>query len=184
LARTRFDVVVSDIVMPGLKGTDLLKVVRRQKQGPEVILVTGEPTIETASQALRDGAFDYLAKPVNSRELRDTVSRAVKVKCLHDEKRLLAKENRRYQNHLEQLVELRTTELKKVLFGIVTAMSVTVEKRDPYTAGHQIRVAQLARAIAEKLRLPKDQVDGIYLARHSRISENKRSRPNPGDAEQ
>lgn len=164
LGHTRFDVVVSDIIMPGLKGTDLLKIVRQQETGAQVILVTGEPTIETASQAIREGAFDYLAKPVSARELRDTVDKAVKIKQLHDEKILLAEENKRYQNHLEQLVEQRTAELKKALFGIVTAMSVTVEKRDPYTAGHQLRVAQLAKAIAAKLHLPKEQIDGVYLA--------------------
>src|SRR4030042_2059229 len=48
--------------------------------------------------------------------------------------------------------------------GIIQAMAFTVEKRDPYTAGHQRRVADLARAIATEMDLSPDQVDGIRLA--------------------
>lgn len=67
------------------------------------------------------------------------------------------------QNAEHALAE-RTAELNAALIGTISAMSLTVEKRDPYTAGHQIRVAKLARAIAERLGLPRDEVEGIYLA--------------------
>ncbi|MCC6159834.1 MAG: transporter substrate-binding domain-containing protein [Deltaproteobacteria bacterium] len=58
----------------------------------------------------------------------------------------------------------RAAELNAALVGAISAMSLTVEKRDPYTSGHQIRVAKLARAIAERLGLPKEEVEAIYLA--------------------
>jgi PAS domain S-box-containing protein/putative nucleotidyltransferase with HDIG domain len=54
--------------------------------------------------------------------------------------------------------------LRMAMGGIIQAMAYTVEKRDPYTAGHQRRVADLARAIATEMKLPDDQVDGIRLA--------------------
>ncbi len=54
--------------------------------------------------------------------------------------------------------------LRKALDGIIQAVALTVEKRDPYTAGHQRRVADLARAIATKMGLPKKQIDGIRIA--------------------
>jgi PAS domain S-box-containing protein/putative nucleotidyltransferase with HDIG domain len=60
---------------------------------------------------------------------------------------------------LESLEKLRTA-----MGGIIQAMAYTVEKRDPYTAGHQRRVADLARAIATEMKLPADQVDGIRMA--------------------
>lgn len=59
----------------------------------------------------------------------------------------------------------RTLEtLRQAMNGIIQAMAVTVETRDPYTAGHQRRVADLAQAIAQEMELPKDQVDGIRMA--------------------
>jgi PAS domain S-box-containing protein len=54
--------------------------------------------------------------------------------------------------------------LRKSLGATINAMSATVEARDPYTAGHQRRVADLARAIATEMKLPRDQIDGIRLA--------------------
>jgi PAS domain S-box-containing protein len=55
-------------------------------------------------------------------------------------------------------------EVKRSLNGTIYAMSKMVETRDPYTSGHQIRVAQLARAIAEEMDLPEDRIEGIFLA--------------------
>jgi PAS domain S-box-containing protein len=54
--------------------------------------------------------------------------------------------------------------LRKAMGGIIQAMALTVEIRDPYTAGHQHRVADLARAIAQEMGLPEDQVDGLRMA--------------------
>jgi putative nucleotidyltransferase with HDIG domain len=55
-------------------------------------------------------------------------------------------------------------EVKRSLNGTIYAMSKMVETRDPYTSGHQIRVAQLARAIAEEMDLPEGRIEGIFLA--------------------
>ena len=54
--------------------------------------------------------------------------------------------------------------LRKAMGGIIQAMALTVETRDPYTAGHQHRVSDLARAIAQEMGLPEDQVDGLRMA--------------------
>jgi PAS domain S-box-containing protein len=54
--------------------------------------------------------------------------------------------------------------LRKAMGGIIQAMALTVETRDPYTAGHQRRVADLARAIAQEMGLPEDQVDALRMA--------------------
>jgi PAS domain S-box-containing protein/putative nucleotidyltransferase with HDIG domain len=64
----------------------------------------------------------------------------------------------------EKEAKRSTTRLQKALEGIIQAMAVTVEMRDPYTAGHQRRVATLAYAIAKEIGLPKDRIIGIELA--------------------
>ncbi|MDP8207180.1 MAG: response regulator, partial [Candidatus Electryonea clarkiae] len=107
-----FDVVVTDIIMPKMSGVKLLKAIRDVSEHVQVIMVTGEPTIVTASDALRLGAFDYLAKPVTKEAIVKTVNNAVNTKLLIDEKLLLEEENRRYQEDLELMVEERTKALR------------------------------------------------------------------------
>jgi HD-GYP domain-containing protein (c-di-GMP phosphodiesterase class II) len=70
-------------------------------------------------------------------------------------------ENRkRVQQELQQSFE----SLKQAMHSTIQAISMTVEKRDPYTSGHQQRVADLARAIAEELELPESQIESIFMA--------------------
>ncbi len=70
-------------------------------------------------------------------------------------------ENRKkMQQELQQSFE----NLKRAMHSTIQAISMTVEKRDPYTSGHQLRVAILAKAIAEELDLPANQIESIYMA--------------------
>jgi len=61
-------------------------------------------------------------------------------------------------------LQISLEKLRKAMGGIIQAMSRTIETRDPYTSGHQRRVADLARSIAHEMGLPKDQVDGLRMA--------------------
>jgi DNA-binding response OmpR family regulator len=110
-----FDVIVSDIIMPQMSGIELLKAIHKAAPFSQVIMMTGEPTISTAAEALRCGAFDYLTKPVNKTAILRTVGNAATVKGLNDERRRLEQENKRYQEELEDLVDARTAELRKAL---------------------------------------------------------------------
>ena len=76
-----------------------------------VIMVTGFPTIETATFAVRLNAYEYLTKPINNQKLIQSVGRAVEVKVLRDAKRLAEDEKRLYQRDLEMLVTARTERL-------------------------------------------------------------------------
>lgn len=59
-----FDVVLLDLSMPGLDGMDVLKTIKERWPDSEVVVITGYPTIETAKEAVRLGAYNYIAKPV------------------------------------------------------------------------------------------------------------------------
>ena len=80
LAQQEFDVVITDIAMAGMNGMEVLKAVRSSKPDVEVIMVTGYPMIENAVEAMRLGAFHYLAKPYSLEEARMLVARALE-KC-------------------------------------------------------------------------------------------------------
>ena len=80
LVRTRaFDVVVSDVTMPGMSGLELLRTVREHDLDLPVVLMTGGPDVKDAIKAMEYGAFRYLAKPVPLAELTDVVSRAARL---------------------------------------------------------------------------------------------------------
>jgi len=79
LAEHRFDVVVSDIQMPGMNGLKLLRAVREYDLDLPVVLMTGNPDLKTATSAVEYGAFQYLIKPVENERLRAVVERALNV---------------------------------------------------------------------------------------------------------
>ncbi|MCK4987737.1 MAG: HD domain-containing protein, partial [Desulfobacterales bacterium] len=65
---------------------------------------------------------------------------------------------------MQQRLQLSLESLKEVMDGTIRAMALAVEMRDPYTSGHQHRVAELAQAIAEEIGLPADDIEGVYMA--------------------
>jgi response regulator RpfG family c-di-GMP phosphodiesterase len=70
----------------------------------------------------------------------------------------------KYRDYLEKEVEQRTLQIRRTLAGIIQAIATITELRDPYTAGHQQRVTQLAVAIATEINLPTEQIDCIRVA--------------------
>ncbi len=108
-----FDVVVTDIVLPRVNGVALLKMIHERSPDTQVIMLTGDPAVETAAEAVRAGAFDYLTKPVSQNAIRRVVGNAAQIKELTDEKQRLEEENKKYQQHLERMVEERTAALRE-----------------------------------------------------------------------
>jgi CheY-like chemotaxis protein/glycine cleavage system H lipoate-binding protein len=75
-----YDLIITDLMMPGISGMDLLKSLKETREEVIVIMVTGYPTIKTAVQSIKIGAFDYIPKPFTPDQLRSLVSRAFKKK--------------------------------------------------------------------------------------------------------
>lgn len=107
------DVLVTDIRMAHTTGIDLLTWSRQQDPDMPVVLVTGRPGVDTAVDALRLGAYDYLVKPVSEGDLARVVDRAAKHRQLLFERQQLEERNRRYQTLLEERVAERTTALSR-----------------------------------------------------------------------
>jgi putative nucleotidyltransferase with HDIG domain len=159
-----YDVIVTDIIMPKLSGIELVQRIRDFSPDSRIIIMTGEPTVETAINAVQNGASDYLTKPIGRKGFLDAVRHAVLERELIDQKYQLDLQRRQYQEELESKVEQRTQDLHQAIQSIVTLLTSVIEYRDPYTAGHQRRVGNLASAIATKLGMQSNVVDLIRIA--------------------
>lgn len=98
----KFDVVVSDIVMPRVTGVELLQAIRQESPRIQVIMMTGQPTVESAAIAVRAGAFDYLTKPIAKADFLRCVDKAARLKASEDERIRLAEAERRQKAELEE----------------------------------------------------------------------------------
>lgn len=78
----KYDVVVTDLMMPGIDGLQLIDRIRQIDREARIVMITGYATMRTALQALRQGAFDYIAKPFTKEELRTVVQNAAQMKAL------------------------------------------------------------------------------------------------------
>ena len=109
-----FALVISDLQMPRLDGLGVLQVIKARAPDTEVVILTGHPTLESAIGALREGAYDYLLKPVeNLDELRWVVERALKHRGLVLENRRLTEELRELNADLEGRIDQQTHQLRE-----------------------------------------------------------------------
>lgn len=153
------DLVLLDIRMPEMDGYEVCRRLKAQPATRDVPVIFVSAVMETSEKVkgFEIGAVDFVTKPYQRDELLARVRTHLELN--------------RLRNHLEDLVDERTAELrdseKKLrtsLLDSITTMASIVEMRDPYTAGHQRRVAELAVAIANELQLPEEQVEGVHLA--------------------
>ncbi len=152
-----FDVVLLDISMPGRPGIDVLKELQTEYPDTAVIMVTAIADINIAIDAMRNGAYDYLVKPIDLNMLSISIERAL-------ERRRLLLENKEYQLYLEKKVEEQTAQIKKSFLGTINALVQALEAKDNYTKGHSIMVAEIAVAIAKELGMPEERIEKIRLA--------------------
>ncbi|HHF43129.1 MAG: hypothetical protein DRJ11_08560 [Candidatus Aminicenantes bacterium] len=77
-AQKAYDLVITDLMMPGISGLDLLRELKARRPEVDIIMITGYPTIRTAVESIKLGAFDYLPKPFTPAQLRNLVHRVLK----------------------------------------------------------------------------------------------------------
>ncbi|MBT0653595.1 sigma-54-dependent transcriptional regulator [Geomobilimonas luticola] len=94
LQRERYDIVITDLLLPDTSGIDILKKVKEDSPLTEVILITGYASAETAVQAMKEGACDYITKPLNIDELRIILAKTVEKHRLLTENVYLKKQLR------------------------------------------------------------------------------------------
>jgi response regulator RpfG family c-di-GMP phosphodiesterase len=161
LTESEFQLVISDITMPGMSGLDMIPHVKELSPDTVVVMISGMQTVESAIGALRLGAFDYLMKPFDLRQVEAVVKRALEH---HD----LVVAKQRYENHLEELVEQRTVELDKALNSLeaayrstLKALTAALETRDSETHGHSERVVTYSLRLGREYGLSSDEMKSL-----------------------
>ncbi|MDL1981348.1 MAG: response regulator [Deltaproteobacteria bacterium] len=152
-----FELILCDVNMPGESGIDFIGYVAAEYPDTATMMLTAVDDPKIVEMALDVGIYGYLIKPFNVNEVIINIRNSLR-------RRELEIADRTYRRNLEQKVEERTAELQKTLSGVIYALTMTVEYRDPYTAGHQQRVADLASTIAKEMGFPEDKIMGIRMA--------------------
>ena len=161
LAGTNYELVVSDITMPGMSGLDMIPHVKSNSPNTVVVMISGMQTVESAIEALRLGAFDYVMKPFDLRQVEAVVTRALEHQDL-----IVAKQ--RYEDHLEELVEQRTAELDQALNSLedayrstLKALTAALETRDLETHGHSERVVSYSMRLGREYGLDSERLKSL-----------------------
>jgi DNA-binding NtrC family response regulator len=121
LDRARFDVILTDLVMPGDSGIDLLRAAKEIHPDVEVILMTGYATADTAIEAMRNGAFHYIMKPLKTEEVVHLLDMAYSQRQLQRENRFLKSEISA-AHHVQSVVG----DSKSVLGLVATLQGISV----------------------------------------------------------
>ncbi|OLE51209.1 MAG: hypothetical protein AUG51_24580, partial [Acidobacteria bacterium 13_1_20CM_3_53_8] len=161
LSTRSFDLVISDISMTGMSGLEMIPYGLNLAPDTVFIMISGMQTIESAIEALRVGAFDYIMKPFDLEHVELAVARALDHRSL-----LLSK--RRYESYLEELVEQRTKALDRALDSLedayrstLKALAAALEARDHETHGHSERVVSFSLRLGRQLGLNEEQLRSL-----------------------
>jgi putative nucleotidyltransferase with HDIG domain len=140
LEATPYGLVFADVHMPGESGLDLARELKLRDPTVQVIIITGSTTLQTAVEAIRLDADDYLIKPFDPAALLHATRRA------REHRRLLL-ENRSYREELEDRVRQQAERLKRLYLSSILSLVKALEAKDPHTRGHSDRVAGYALAL-------------------------------------
>ena len=152
---TEFDIVITDIRLPGVSGYEMVRAVKSRWPATQVLVITGLQDAGVAAEALAAGADRYLFKPFGMPELRHQL-----VGALARRERML--QARRHRHALSGAERIRAREARDAVLRGVDSLVRAVETRDPFTRGHAARVALYSLCIAEAL-----DPEGLLLDRES-----------------
>jgi putative nucleotidyltransferase with HDIG domain len=153
-----YDLVLSDIMMPGTDGLSLLDQICADYPAIPVVMLTAVHDIHVATNAFRRGAVDYLLKPFQRAQLEAVITRAV-------EHSRLRQQNTIYLHNLEDMVAARTSRLRATMADLERSYDITLEAmgdaldlRDQETEGHSKRVTAYTIALARAMNIHADDL--------------------------
>jgi response regulator RpfG family c-di-GMP phosphodiesterase len=160
IERNAYDLVLTDLKMPGMDGFELITLLKKVRPDLPVIMITGYATVETAVQALRYGVDDYVTKPFNIDELRKVIARTLESATVQQQKRELAAQ---LQAAGAELARCRKRAEEQCV-SVIEVLAAKVEARDRFMIGHSQRVAEYACALARAAGVSPDEIAILHKA--------------------
>jgi putative two-component system response regulator len=157
LPRNDVDIVMTDIQMPGMSGLDLAGKIHELYPETPVLIMTAFAELDVAINAIKQGAFDFIFKPINPDILVFSLRKAAAFCEMNDLKR-------KFQQSLQEEVKKKTRELSELNREIIHRLTVVAEYRDTDTGLHNSRIGGFAGTIANALGMSGDFVEKITLS--------------------
>jgi putative two-component system response regulator len=164
LSENNIDLVVLDIMMPGINGIEALQKIKSKYPEVEVVLLTAYASIGTARSAIRFGAFDYLTKPFDKDDVIKVIESGLEKK--RSKKNLIIEQEklRNRAQYLEEQIRKARENLRISYEGTVRALILTIDAKDHYTFNHSEHVARVSTEIANALGLESNVKDKLRQA--------------------
>jgi len=167
----KIEIAILDLKLPQMSGIDLLKILRESQPHIDAVMLTGFSTVETAIEALRLGAYDYLTKPFNIEELSLLLQKICETRRIKQENVRLFNELQEANKKLAARVEAADIELKKsyqqlqnMSLSAIKSFALALDMKDKYTTGHSERVSLYSRIIGEQMRLGEHELEILTRA--------------------
>jgi putative nucleotidyltransferase with HDIG domain len=158
------DLVVMDIKMPKMDGITALQEIKKRYPDTEVVLLTAYASLETARDAIRFGAFDYLIKPFDKDDVKLVVKKGLEKRRTSTDLKQERDKLLFRASYLEDQVEKARNNIMTCYEGTVKALILTIDAKDRYTYNHSNRVAQLSTSLAKELRVEDKTIKEIEHA--------------------
>jgi len=158
IAREKFDVVILDIKMPDRDGIEVLRIAKEIDRDLEVVMITAYATVNTAREAIRHGALDYLIKPFDKMDVEKVVEKGIARRLDRQLSREKMKELQLATDHLSRQIDKAKLDIQHHYDGTVKALIAAIDAVDHYTRGHSERVSNFAVQLAEVVGFPRHQI--------------------------
>ncbi len=157
LSENKYDLLLSDIYMPGITGIEMIQKIREVDANLQIILFTGYADLATAIEAVKLGVYDYIVKPFDPEALIWRVDKAL-------EKSRQISMDLDARIDLEDRVNAQSERIRLIFYEAVQTLVNAIEAKDQYTKGHSIRVTQYAMWYAKHSEIPFEEASDIQLA--------------------
>jgi putative two-component system response regulator len=164
ISRDNFDVVLCDVHMPGMPGTELLKLAAKSSWDLSIILMTGRPELPDMLSSIRFGAADFLLKPFSIQDVSSAVKNSYQRLCLK-------RQERAHSELLDDVVRRRTRDLEIALCQLdeayktsLEALVAALDARERETCAHSMRVKSYASHLARLADYPSAQLAVLQRA--------------------
>lgn len=141
MEKKEFDLVLLDIKMPGVSGVEVMRQVKKYYPDTKVIVLTGHGSLESAIEAIRSGAEDYMLKPYESSDILVSIGKALTEKAAKQRKELLIEQLESSIDQLKDVEGIRTPEVPaRRVINLSQGIMVDLERREMWRGGERVHL--------------------------------------------